>query len=913
MRHKLLLFITLVMTSITLYAQQAGLSGVVIDAESKTPIAGATVILEEQDILVTTGPAGDFLISNAKQGDCMITILANGYKDWAQKVEIISKDESLGIIKLTADNLASTSGFADDVLVSESIIDDDEGNNQSIGSLVGATDNVYFQTANYDFNVMRFRYRGYDQQYNRTFINGVDFNEPIRGRFNYSMLGGLNQAFKNKTVSLGLESSAYGFGGLGQTTNISTFAKSYSPGLKASIAYTNANYYLRGMVTYSTGLNKHGWALTASAVVRYSDEGVYPGTFYNSAGYFLSLEKVFNKHHSLSLTTFGAPTRRSNNSATYEEAYELADNYRYNPNWGYQNGDKRSAKVVESFDPTAIINWIWTPKMGTSLNTGFAFRSSNYSSSALNWHNAADPRPDYYRYLPSYYQNDQATFDLYTDLWQNDEDFRQIKWNDLYQANYLNNVAGEQLGEDPSAVYILEKRHSNQLNYILNSTLNHRINDFLTLQGGVGANYTNGSYYKTIKDLLGGHYWRDIDQFAERDFPTNKDLLQNDLNNPDRKVKDGDRFGYDYNINVFTSNIWLQNMINLHKWDISYGANFSYTTFQREGKMRNGRAPENSYGKGKSHDFFNGGGKIGVIFKPDGRNNFILNASYQTKAPLANEAYISPRTKDATIDNLENEKIVSGDISYAFNYRRFKGVITGFWTEMFDGVKKTAFFDDQYNTFMNYVMTNVRRSYKGVEFGLAYKITPSITLSGAGTYARYQYKNRPTGTRSYENGMKEDITQTVYLKNFYVGGTPQQAYNIGIDWAAPGMWFFNINASWMGDSYVDISPVRHEAMPKLTANNNEELQAKIREITTQEKLRDAFVLNASIGKVINFRQGYSMNINVNVENLLNNRKIQTGGFQQGRFDYDDFRVSKFPNKYYYAQGIKVFVNLGVRF
>lgn len=280
MRHKLLLFITLVMTSITLYAQQAGLSGVVIDAESKTPIAGATVILEEQDILVTTGPAGDFLISNAKQGDCMITILANGYKDWAQKVEIISKDESLGIIKLTADNLASTSGFADDVLVSESIIDDDEGNNQSIGSLVGATDNVYFQTANYDFNVMRFRYRGYDQQYNRTFINGVDFNEPIRGRFNYSMLGGLNQAFKNKTVSLGLESSAYGFGGLGQTTNISTFAKSYSPGLKASIAYTNANYYLRGMVTYSTGLNKHGWALTASAVVRYSDEGVYPGTFY---------------------------------------------------------------------------------------------------------------------------------------------------------------------------------------------------------------------------------------------------------------------------------------------------------------------------------------------------------------------------------------------------------------------------------------------------------------------------------------------------------------------------------------------------------------------------------------------------------------------------------------------------------
>ena len=25
---------------------------------------------------------------------------------------------------------------------------------------------------------------------------------------------------------------------------------------------------------------------------------------------------------------------------------------------------------------------------------------------ALNWYNAADPRPDYYRYLPSYYDDE---------------------------------------------------------------------------------------------------------------------------------------------------------------------------------------------------------------------------------------------------------------------------------------------------------------------------------------------------------------------------------------------------------------------------------------------------------------------------------------------------------------------------
>ena len=77
---------------------------------------------------------------------------------------------------------------------------------------------------------------------------------------------------------------------------------------------------------------------------------------------------------------------------------------------------------------------------------------------------------------------------------------RQINWDKLYQTNYLNNFEN---GNVPTnATYILEKRHSNQLNFQFNSTLNHRINDKMTMQAGVGANYTKGSYYKTVKDLL---------------------------------------------------------------------------------------------------------------------------------------------------------------------------------------------------------------------------------------------------------------------------------------------------------------------------------------------------------------------------------------------------------------------------
>ncbi len=910
----LLLLLTAVLPSL---AQKTGVAGTVVDSNTGAPVGGATVMLSGQSIFVTTDPAGDFRISNAAPGGDEILIAAYGYNDASIPVDIVSGQIiDLGAIKLLSTDLNSVF-YEDqqDMYFDQNILEDEEGNAQSIAALTGASDDVYYNAASYDFSAMRFRMRGYNSEYQQTYINGISFNDLARGRFNYSTLGGMNRAFRDKTTAIGLGAAAFGFGDIGGSTNINTLSSAYAPGFNGSVAYTNSNYMLRAMATYSTGLSKSGWAFTVSAIGRYAKEGIIDGTFYNSGGLFMSLEKVFNDKHSLNLTLWGAPTQRATNSPTYQEAYDLADNNLYNPNWGWQDGKKRSAKIVETFDPTAVLNWLWKPKKGTTLNTGVAVRWVNYSTSALNWYNAADPRPDYYRYLPSYYKDDPEAYELYTELWHT-ESFRQIDWNHLYRTNEINRLEGR--GGNPdntSSSYILENRHSNQFNFIFNSLLNHRLTDYMTLQAGVSLNYTRAHYYKTIRDLLGGDYWLDIDQFSERDFPDNPQMLQNDLNNPNRHVGKGDTFGYDYYINAVQATAWLQNVINLPQWDINYGLKMSYTQFFRDGKMRNGRAPDNSYGKGATHRFDNAAIKLGATYKLDGRNFFMAHASYETRAPLFEYAYISPRIKDTAIDGLENERILSGDLSYVWNYRRFRGSVTGFWTDMFDQTERTSFYDDQYSTFMNYVLKGVHKRYKGIEIGMAYKVTPSVTVSAAGTFARYQYKNRPTGVRSYENGMMPDTAQVVYLKNFYVGGTPQTAVNIGIDWAAPKSWFFNINATWMDDAYVNLSPIRHEALPNLWQKYPDQatLEAKMAELASQDKLNDAFLLNASIGKVVYINRKVSMNFNLNVDNILNNRKVMTYGYQQGRFDYTNYDSNKYPNKYSYAQGIKVYFNVGIRF
>lgn len=132
--------------------------------------------------------------------------------------------------------------FQEELLFDQSMLDEEEGNVQSIGALVGAGDNIYFSAASYDFSAMSFRIRGYDSQYTDVYINGMLMNDPVRGRFNYSSMGGLNRAFRNRTNSIGLEAASYGFGDIGGSANISTIASGYAPGINATFmgnAYVN--------------------------------------------------------------------------------------------------------------------------------------------------------------------------------------------------------------------------------------------------------------------------------------------------------------------------------------------------------------------------------------------------------------------------------------------------------------------------------------------------------------------------------------------------------------------------------------------------------------------------------------------------------------------------------------------------
>jgi hypothetical protein len=164
----------------------------------------------------------------------------------------------------------------------------------------------------------------------------------------------------------------------------------------------NRNYTIVACTT-TQRTKQHGMVLLGQRHLPRADKGYVPGTFYNALSYFFGIQKLIGNNHSLSFSTWGNPTERSTQGASTDEMYWLANDYQYNPYWGYQNGKVRNSRVVNDYSPSAIFTWDWKLNDKNKLTTSLFGKYSWYSSTKLNYNGADNPHPDYYKLLPSNY------------------------------------------------------------------------------------------------------------------------------------------------------------------------------------------------------------------------------------------------------------------------------------------------------------------------------------------------------------------------------------------------------------------------------------------------------------------------------------------------------------------------------
>ena len=140
------------------------------------------------------------------------------------------------------------------------------------------------------------------------------------------------------------------------------------------------------------------------------------------------MKKILNL---LSLTIFASMNKRGRTAPATQEIMDIADSNFYNPNWGWQtepNGKvyKRNSRIGTTFIPTAILTHDWNLKNNSSITTSIAYRKGINGSTAIDWKNATDPRPDYYRNMPSYalISNGLETSENVRDILSNNENQR---------------------------------------------------------------------------------------------------------------------------------------------------------------------------------------------------------------------------------------------------------------------------------------------------------------------------------------------------------------------------------------------------------------------------------------------------------------------------------------------------------
>lgn len=809
----------------------------------------------------------------------------------------------------------------------EAQLGEDEDMSQNV-SIINSNSNIYASEVGYLFSPMRFRYRAFDQKYNDIYINGTPINDMETGQFRYSWVGGLNQQTRNMESAMPFESNRFSMPAMGGSNNYNFRPASMPSGHRLTLSGANRNYTLRGMYTFNSGLNDKGWAFSANVTYRWASEGYVEGTFYNSLSYFLGAQKVFGDgRHSISLVTWGNPTERASQGAGTDEMYWLSNDRYYNPYWGYQNGKKRNSRIVNDYSPTAMLTWDWNIDDDTKLTTSLLGKYTMYKSTKLNYNNADNPHPSYWKNMPSSYYDVWDDTDIANrtpqtladwnrayDFWTSSKANRQINWDRLY---YSNNQASAQ-GQD--AIYYIQAKHNDALTFTLASTLNKQLKKNMLWNVGIIASTNKGMHYQTMEDLLGATTYHNINTYALGTYDRNSDEIQYDLNHRNAIVGEGDRFGYDYNLLVNNAKVWTS--FN-HDWGILHytlAGKIGYTAMQRDGKMRNGLAANNSYGKSGVAQFLDGGIKLGTSINLGRGNTLTIGAGYETRAPQARTAFASPEINNDYVTNLKNEKVFSSEIGYQLQTSWLHANINAYYSYLTDVTDWQNYYFDDINSFSYVSLTNIKKEYYGIEAGLRFKVTSSFDINLIGQISDAKIKNN--SNVRYMNSTSALYTdEIVYNKGMRDSGTPLTAASLGLSYHKGG-WYIDLNCNYYDRIYLSYSPsyryastldTRQNVTGNIYDNDGNVLPSAIE----QAQGNGGFMVDGSIGRSIYLKHG-SLSINLMVTNILNNQNLCTGGYEQSRSDYTNsgniraYRFSQNPMKFY-AYGANGMLNITYRF
>lgn len=962
MKKRKVVLLLLFHLCLSLLAQNS-IKGTVLDSATELPIKGTSVEIVGTLFLTRTNNKGIFSLRNLPNGTYVIRIKKENYETIALQISLNGEsldlefiylerakqiEQSLSVINLTDDELNYDEGFTD-----------------NIAGLLQSSRDIFFTAAAFDFSSTFFRPRGLDNSNGKVLINGVEMNKLFNGRPQWANWGGMNDLQRNQTFTPGISANEQTFGDLAGVNSIIMRASSYSEGGRISFASANRNYRGRIMANYSSGVLKNGWSYAFLASRRFGEEGFINGTLYSSNSFFVSVEKKWNDNHSLNANFIYAQNRRGRATAITNEVHKLKGS-NYNPLWGMLNGTAKNSRERSIIEPIIMLNHYWKISEKTNLNTNFSFQSGFIGNTRIDnggtdlivtneGHRyfsggARNPNPTYYQNLPSFFLNQEnlSAYD-YQLAFLSQKEFEnngQLQWLDIFQTNQRQAALGN------NAVFVLQEDRLDDSQLTINSILLSEINNHINLNAGLTYRNLKNESYARISNLLGGTGFLDVDFFAEETSTTENgeiidDVTQSDVRNPDRIVKENERYKYNFEMDASVKEAFIQTQFNYSKIEFYLGANYNSTSYQRNGLYENGHFQgDQSFGKSKKLNFNNFGFKGGFTYKITGQHLLDFNAAYLEKAPTIRNSFENSRQNNNTIIGIDSEKIQTFDASYILRTPIIQARLTTYYTGFRDGTNISFFFTESGNTFTQEIMTNIERRNIGGELGIAASLTSTLKLKGVAAIGQFTFNNNPSLYYTSDDFGKNATTDservrtfgdgTAKMKNLRVPGGPQNAFQLGLEYRDPDYWWIGLTANHFSQTYVGVSALKRSGAfttdfdlisdEKLMQGGNisgylyNDFDPKVAHYLLEQERFDPYVLVNLVGGK-SWRIGeYYIGVFASVNNLFNT-VYRTGGFEQSRrIGYRDQIKEQnntygpvFGNRYFFGNGTTYFINFNIKF
>ncbi len=537
-----------------------------------------------------------------------------------------------------------------------------------------------------------------------------------------------------------------------------------------------------------------------------------------------------------------------------------------------------------------------------------AIRANRGGRTRLAWYDAHSPMPDYYRSMPSFLPDWEAA-KMVADAWrEGDMAVTQIDWSNLYYNNTLS--------LDGQATYIMEERVEQARDLHASLAIDRRMASGTEISYGLRVRRDGSRFFKVADDMLGAEWVPNVDQYVTDDpgddgeyhtSPPN----ENDLRNPGRQVRRGERFGYDYAMTRLRPSAFATVRWNGRQHGLVASGEITHTLLQREGFYEKELFPgARSLGRSARQAFTTYSLSAAAYVNVGARHSFSLSVLAATEAPAARDIFLSPQQNNLTVSGVEPSGLYGAEAAWVFSSETTDLRLGGFASSTTGERQVRQYYDDLSSTFADMAVSGIDRLNYGVEAGIEVRPTRWLSLRAGGTIGEYRYNSEP-GATIYKDSTGEILSEGIvcYISGLSTG-LPSHAAGAEIEYSDRRYLRFSVSGEWLGHRFVEVNPLFHSS--RVTGINS--APEIMQRFTSQERLPDAFTMGASISKGWIVGRGF-LRLAGSVRNLLSASVIHSG-YEQMRIRRLgtglDHTLVPFPAKYLYSYPMTWSVTLSYR-